>query len=246
MTEKNLETINIKPKRYCLGDAHGGYRALLQVLKLSNFNKEIDTLICLGDVCDGWPETVQLIDELLTIPNLITIEGNHDTWCYEWLKFGTDHWIWTTQGGEATIASYFTDMDKKEIHLKEYFNKMNPYYIDSNNNAYVHGGYTSKLGLGHGRLTEYTWDRSLWEKAKSAKKETLNMTKMYNKVFIGHTSLGWPTLPEKRGNVWNLDTGGGWEGALTLMNVDTEEYFMSDRVMDLYPEVKAMRGFALK
>ena len=246
MTEKNLETTDIKPRKFFVTDIHGGYRSFLQVLKLSNFNKEIDTLICGGDVVDGWPETVQLIDELLTIKNLITIEGNHDSWCHEWLKFGVDPWIWTTQGGTATIASYMGAPEKMPIHLTEYFNKMNLYYVDSDNNAFVHGGYKSKEGLGHNHKVDYTWDRTLWEKAKSAKKEVLNMSKMYNKVFIGHTSLGWPTLPQKKGNIWNLDTGGGWEGALTLMNIDTEEYFMSDRVMDLYPEVKAMRGFKLE
>ena len=42
MTEKNLETTDIKPRKFFVTDIHGGYRSFLQVLKLSNFNKEID------------------------------------------------------------------------------------------------------------------------------------------------------------------------------------------------------------
>ena len=224
-------------KTFAIGDIHGNYRGLLQVLEKSSFDKKLDKLIVLGDVSDGWPEIVECVDELLTIENMIPIQGNHDTWCYEWLKFGVDPWIWVEQGGRATIKSYLENPEKMPIHLEKYFSKMLPYYIDELNNGYVHGGYTSKMGLGHNLLITYTWDRTLWEKAKSAKEQILNMTKMYNKIFIGHTSLGW-TLPEKNGNIWNLDTGGGWEGAITIMNVETEEYFMSDKGTDLYPEVK--------
>jgi serine/threonine protein phosphatase 1 len=40
------------------------------------------------------------------------------------------------------------------------------------------------------------------------------------------------------GHVWNLDTGGGWEGKLTIMDIDTEQYWQSDFVYTLYPNCK--------
>ncbi len=40
-----------------------------------------------------------------------------------------------------------------------------------------------------------------------------------------------------RAGIWNLDTGAGWEGKLTVMNVDTKEYYQSDPVEDLYKEL---------
>ena len=54
--QENIETIpNFdKPKRtLCVGDIHGGYKSLLQVLQRCNFNPEEDQLICLGDYVDG-------------------------------------------------------------------------------------------------------------------------------------------------------------------------------------------------
>ena len=84
MTEKNSETKNTH-KTFFVTDIHGGYRALLQVFERSGFDKKKDLLICGGDVVDGWPETVETIDELLTIKNLIPIMGNHDFWCYNWI-----------------------------------------------------------------------------------------------------------------------------------------------------------------
>ena len=32
-----------------------------------------------------------------------------------------------------------------------------------------------------------------------------------------------------------MDTGAGWNGKLTIMDVDTEEYWQSDLVESLYP-----------
>jgi len=40
-----------------IGDIHGAYKALVQCLERSGFDKEKDTLITIGDVCDGWHET---------------------------------------------------------------------------------------------------------------------------------------------------------------------------------------------
>jgi serine/threonine protein phosphatase 1 len=34
--------------------------------------------------------------------------------------------------------------------------------------------------------------------------------------------------------VWNIDTGAGWSGKLTIMNVDTKEYWQSDLISELY------------
>lgn len=68
---------------YAVGDIHGAYHALQQVLERSPFDSETDRLICLGDVCDGWSQTRESIDLLLSLPHLILILGNHDVWTRE-------------------------------------------------------------------------------------------------------------------------------------------------------------------
>ena len=53
----------------------------------------------------------------------------------------------------------------------------------------------------------------------------------YKTVFIGHThtELDYPDCkPVKIANLWNLDQGAGWEGKLTVMDVDTFKYWQSD------------------
>src|SRR5688572_5143116 len=94
------------PHTYVIGDIHGAFNALQQCLQRANFNYNTDHLICLGDVCDGWPDTKRCIDELLRIKNLTYIIGNHDQWFMAWLKSNTIEDLWIKQGGLATIASY--------------------------------------------------------------------------------------------------------------------------------------------
>ena len=55
----------------------------------------------------------------------------------------------------------------------------------------------------------------------------------FSKVIIGHT----PTIshkPETVSNVINIDTGSGNGGRLTLMDLNTMEYFQSDFTKKLY------------
>ena len=33
-----------------------------------------------------------------------------------------------------------------------------------------------------------------------------------------------------------MDTGAGWNGLLSIMNIETKEYFCSDNVTELYPD----------
>jgi len=230
-------------KTFAIGDIHGSYKALIQVLERSAFDKEVDRLFVLGDVADGWPDVVECVETLLNIPNMIPILGNHDEWTREWLKFGMDAYQWTSQGGAATMASYLKHPEAMVTHLIEYYEKAHFYYIDENNNVYVHGGWGNKEGIGLDPVSNYLWDRQMWNALGVSHHygHSANRTKKYNKVFIGHTALG-QKKPEKRCNCWNLDTGAGWKGFLTLMNVDTEEYWQSDYVPDLYPEVFKTRG----
>ena len=171
-------------------------------------------------------------------------------WAYNWMRYGWAPPIWLMQGGQATYDSYKSKENSdalRDRHKFKYFDKCHGYYVDEQRNAFVHGGFTHMEGLGNDTLETYMWDRSLWDKAKSAKDVQLNLTKKYNKVFIGHTSLGLDSLPLKRGgNVWNLDTGGGFENKLTIMDINTEEYWQSDNVNELYPEISEIRRFKIK
>lgn len=248
-----------------IGDIHGGLKALIQVLERSKFDSEKDQLIFLGDYVDGWSESAELIQYLINLEiacviKPIFIRGNHDKWCEDWLTLGARPLIWTQQGGEATLQSYIkTGYLASEEH-RTFFAKLHNYYIDDKNRGFVHGGFKSRKGLGHEVYqADYYWDRDLWQLAllqhnriHETELDYVRRFEKHSELYIGHTStINWevkPHYPEyqyqqngdilvpmNRCNVWNLDTGGGFGGKLTIMDIDTKEFWQSDLLKDLYP-----------
>jgi len=235
-------------RRFVIGDIHGAYKALIQVMEKSNFNYDSDTLICLGDVADSWSQVPECFDELLKVKNLIYIMGNHDTWLYNWFQTQYTPHLWLSQGGKATLDAYArlnlnSEFDRVQRH-HELLKSAVYHYIDHDNNLFVHGGYDWHKPLEESDNQDKTWDRHLWYTATywqrlHEKGQYLNTIKEFNEVFIGHTTTinEFPDMkPVHQSNVWNLDQGAGCGGTLTLMNVDTKEYFQSDNVELLYPD----------
>ena len=229
-------------KTFTIGDIHGAHKALLQCLERSGFNYKKDTLIPLGDVVDGWPEVPECIDELMKIKNLIYILGNHDMWLLNWFKFGARPLVWTEQGGQATLDAYLKrgGWDGHGAFLEKGHYK----YIDDKNRIFCHGGFYRRIAM-EAQLPEmFLWDRSLAEKAVSGKTSGFKVDE-FEHVFIGHTTVNNfspkrvpRNLPFTSGNVTLMDTGAGMEGKLTIMDVDTKEFWQSDIVKELYPDDK--------
>src|SRR5699024_12499941 len=72
--------IRMKKRIFVIGDIHGGYKALIQVLERAKITAD-DQLIFLGDYVDGWSEPVKVIDKLIELDkthDCIFLRGNHD------------------------------------------------------------------------------------------------------------------------------------------------------------------------
>ncbi len=255
-------TIFLRMRTFVMGDIHGTYKAMLQCFQQCGFNYEEDRLIQLGDVADGFDEVYECVEELLKIKNLISIKGNHDEWFNEFITTGFHRERWA-QGGKATAISYLRlsgqqDMikpsgggyttplqiqDIPEQH-RRFFREQQPYFIDENNNCFVHGGFNRLLAFKDQPAYLYYWDRTLWTEALSyatyhnSKMEggKFKMTTSFNEIFIGHTStVHWhKDKPMKAANIYNIDTGAGHAGKLTIMEVSSKEYWQSDPVNKLY------------
>ena len=234
-----------------IGDIHGGYKGLLQALKRAEVTDK-DTLIFLGDYVDGWSESAQLIDFLIKLAvkqPCIFIRGNHDLWCGLWLDKGATNPIWLAHGGEGTIQSYIhTSLLTSDPH-RSFFKNLKDYYIDEQNRLFVHAGFTSMHGVGKETYeSNYYWDRTLWEAALLADKidkDILEKTPPqrfchYQEIYIGHTPTTNYDLdtPIQAHNLWNVDTGAGFTGKVTILDIDTKQYWQSDSLPFLYPSEK--------
>jgi serine/threonine protein phosphatase 1 len=251
-----------------IGDVHGGLKALIQVLDRCAYNIKKDNLIFVGDYVDGWPESAGVIDYIIKLKEqikalkrnpdaIICIEGNHDGWLREFLTMGVAQVEWLQNGGRTTLESYTTfladnDNDPRSLDAhRAFLTALHPYYVTNKDQAFVHAGCHRENGVGGTIPYLRVWDRNMWKQVLSGAK-----VNAHKEVFIGHTTTmanickaHYPEadvikpgdrihVPMNRQNVWNVDTGGGWGGKLTIMDINTKEYWQSDFVKDLYPEAK--------
>jgi serine/threonine protein phosphatase 1 len=227
-------------RTFVLGDVHGVHGALVQVLESSGLNPEEDTLICLGDVPDRNPLVSECFTELLKIRNLIYIMGNHDLWLLQWFKNGETDDLWMDQGARYSIASYRKHPPELQESLirdhMELLENAPTHYIDADNRLFVHGGFKpggrfNKQAKVKIEKSVLLWDRDLLATADMWHRRFPERSfGAFNEIFIGHTptfDMDPSLKPVHRLNVWALDQGVGYDGKLTLMDVNTKEYWQS-------------------
>ncbi len=230
-----------------IGDIHGGLKALKQVFQKAAVTTA-DKLIFLGDFVDGWSESAAVMDYMLQLNDsneCIFIKGNHDEWCEDWLRTGAADSTWLIHGGEETISSYASTHATTRMQHLNFFEQMPYYSIDEQNRLFIHAGFTSMHGpQKEFHSSNFSWDRTLWELAitmdQRIKKDSIlfpKRLKLFHEIYIGHT----PTLyydvdiPMQGCNVWNLDTGAAFTGKLSVMDIDTKQFWQSDLVYQMYP-----------
>lgn len=169
---------------------------------------------------------------------------------------------WASNG--KTVTCYEFNLDPMDIPAKHitFFKGQHLYYKDDKNRLFVHAGVFDRLRTlkenQRSNPSAFYWDRSLWNKALSAKNgKPLKFAEEITEVFIGHTAtVNWTydekkssggiiipgkkliTTPMHAAQVWNIDTGAGSHGKLTIMDINTKEYWQSDLVNDIYGPYK--------
>jgi len=110
-------------------------------------------------------------------------------------------------------------------------------WLELENRLFVHGGFDPEIPMAKQGAQFLMWDRELlglaWKLSRMGRQKDFGG---YEDVFVGHTTTETyrSIEPIHVCNVWDLDTGAGWSGKLTIMNVSTKEYWQSDFSSDLY------------
>jgi len=248
-------------RKFVLGDIHGAHKALIECLKGVSFDYEADMLIFLGDVCDGWSETIECIEELMKIKHLVYIRGNHDDWTLNYLrgqlsfKMSSTGTSWLHHGGQITKDRLDAATSSERAMVKSFLRSGVKYHIDTHNNVYTHAGFNLNESIELQSWNTFMWDRNMVLDAinKLDKKEKVsdedsyfgmresfyNSKNIYNKIYIGHTPTTYliedSDMPMNLGtNIVLLDTGAAFSGKLTIMNVDDGGIFQSTPPYLLY------------
>jgi len=234
-------------KTFVIGDIHGGLRALKQILEKASITPK-DTLIFLGDYVDGWSESPQVIDFLIALSkkqNCFFIKGNHDDLLLNYLKTNSYSEEWFIHGGKSTVDAYKkVTAQTKQKHIT-FLEELQPYYLDNKNRLFIHAGFTNLKGIEFEFFKPlFYWDRTLWEMALSLDENIPfeselypNRLKIYSEIYIGHTPTTKinQTIPINKACVWNIDTGAAFTGPLTILDINSKEYWQSEPLPFLYP-----------
>lgn len=229
----------MKNNTWVFGDVHAEYNKFKGLIAKLNL-KDGDKLISLGDLVDRGPDSFKVIEYCLELSKkykCVFLRGNHDACFRDSVATGLSNVLYN-QGGRETMLSYTRDTecggDPCKIpfeHINFFLNEQRNYYVDENNNLFVHGGFNRHEPIEDQHEDVLLWDRDLFLAAlsfKAMKRPDLKFKTKgnYNKIFIGHTpTVHWgSTQPITAANVTNLDTGCG-KGAfpLSAMNLETEE-----------------------
>ncbi len=247
---------------YVIGDIHGAARALDQCLERAGVDLDKDRLIQLGDVTDSYPEVFECVETLLNAKELIAIKGNHDDWFHEFILTGAHPYRWN-QGGRGTLASYLAHAGKVgqygasvdgftatlipsdiPVRHQQFFSRQRLYHVDEKRRCFVHAGFKPDVQFEQQNPADFFWDRTLWSNTYQHRLLTADVDRThpfgkvtkFSEVYLGHTpTINWGSdRPLQAFNLWNLDTGAGHDGRLTIMNVDTKQYWQSDPLPELY------------
>ena len=120
----------MKMKKFVIGDIHGNYKELKELLSNINPDYHNDELIFLGDYIDRGPDSYHVIQLLITLQekhgknNIILLKGNHEQMAISNIKSG---FIDYNNGYDTTYRDFARNNDSIENYL-EFFNNL-PLYL---------------------------------------------------------------------------------------------------------------------
>lgn len=219
-------------KRFVLGDIHGEIDYLKEVIEKSGIDPENDLLIQIGDIVDRGEEPFKCIDELLKFRHLILIRGNHDEAFIQKIATGISDLGDHPENGQNITLEKWDQLtkDQKKHYYSTLLLKQIPYHITQDNICFVHGGFDRMEKIEDQDETSLLWDREFVNQMMSCSKDQkLQTVDDFKEIYIGHTpTIYWNEVkPIMKGGVINIDTGSGKGGPLTIMNIDTKEYWQS-------------------
>lgn len=171
---------------YLMSDLHGEADRFHAMLKKTGFSKE-DILIIMGDVIDRGPDGIELLLEIMDMPNVIMLLGNHEYMMLQYLSpsaTGTEIRRWNRNGNAPTLAAYLKQKAKVQHRIISYLRVL-PTHIELELNG-------KRFYLVHGFPGENIHDE-VWNRPEI---DAVNPKPGYQ-VIIGHTKVLSMIKPEE-------------------------------------------------
>jgi serine/threonine protein phosphatase 1 len=205
-----------------IGDIHGCNRKLKRLLDRIGIDPIDDTLIFLGDYLDRGPDAQGVIDTLLDLkkscPNLICLQGNHESMFLNYYLRGQDEELFLYNSGRITLDSYgLTLADARagigfpERHLN--FLVSLPLCHETDEYLFVHAGLRPGIPIDRQSPEDLLWIRS----------EFIDAHWDFGKTIVfGHTPFNKPLIER---NKIGIDTGAVYGGSLTCIEFPSRKIY---------------------
>ena len=207
-------------KIYAIGDIHGSFDRLQELMQKIPIDFARDTLVFIGDYIDRGPASVEVVDYLIDlnkrVPGIIFLKGNHEDMLEKYLE-GTDRFTYLLNGGQNTLDSYLSKNRQSELYPippdhMSFFKSLRLYY-ETEAYIFVHAGLRPKVPLASQETEDLLWirDKFIYSKYNFGKT-----------VIFGHTPLEKPLVES---NKIGIDTGAVYGNALTCLQLPELEFF---------------------
>ena len=134
---------------YVMSDIHGNRRRFESVMSQIDLQPE-DTLYILGDVVDRYPFGVEIVQKIMSMPNVIMLKGNHEVMFEYSVKTGKLG-LWYYNGGDCTYDAYKKLPEEQQKEIISFIESL-PINIDIEVNS-------KKYKLVHGSAIEWYDER---------------------------------------------------------------------------------------
>jgi serine/threonine protein phosphatase 1 len=201
-----LSAIAMTHRRIIIGDVHGHYETLLQLLE-AIAPSEKEPVYFLGDLIDRGPDSARVV-EFVRENRYRCLLGNHEQMLLEVLggnqpATGEVFQGWLYSGGYATLVSYNHKIPQEHLEWM----KTLPLYLDLGDIWLVHAGVHPDIPLEEQGPHQFCWVRDEFHSMK----EPFFPDKL---IITGHTiTFTFPGVEAGR-----LAAGAGW------LDIDTGAY----------------------
>ncbi len=212
-------------KIFAIGDIHGSYNKLHDLLNRLPYTPGRDRLVFLGDYLDRGPDSAKVLDLLCWLKkrdkNLIALLGNHEYLLLEFYRSGDVALLPYLRGMglDATVSSYGNgtnvNLQKLSFLPQEHLNFLQgllPYW-ENEEYIFVHAGLEPGVTPADSDMTTLCEVRDIF------------LTTDHDfgkKVIFGHTAFELPLVtPHKIG----IDTGAMYNNLLTAIQLPEEIFF---------------------
>jgi serine/threonine protein phosphatase 1 len=202
-----------------VGDVHGCFDELQELLKKASYNKENDRLIFVGDLINKGPKSMDVLNWVKS-EGCEVILGNHELGFIRYLM-----------RPDPTFKAFIKLEKEMEGKAKEWGEWMShfPLYIKEDDFIIVHGGIVPGMKLEE--TPDYlitrirTWDGKGEDMYNDEDPPWYEFYKEDTLVVYGHWAGQGLNIRE---NTIGIDTGCCWGRKLTLLHLETREVFQVD------------------